>query len=81
MNAYINRFEAAVSRRQVMIGAAGLSFAIAFGGRAYAGVIANERTGQTLSPWVSIAPDHYHHHVGSDRDGPRIDDLAAVDHR
>lgn len=57
MNAYINRFEAAVSRRQVMIGAAGLSFAIAFGGRAYAGVIANERTGQTLSPWVSIAPD------------------------
>jgi isoquinoline 1-oxidoreductase subunit beta len=57
MNAYINRFEAAVSRRQVMIGAAGLSFAIAFGGRADAGVIANERTGQTLSPWVSIAPD------------------------
>src|SRR5712691_8185777 len=57
MNAHINRFEAAVSRRQVMIGAAGLSFAIALGGRADAAVIAGERTGQTLSPWVSIAPD------------------------
>ena len=33
MNAHINRFETAVSRRQVMIGAAGLSFAIALGAK------------------------------------------------
>src|SRR5499426_2444415 len=57
MNGHINRFEAVVSRRQVMIGAAGLSFAIALGGRADAAEIVNERTGQMLSPWVSIAPD------------------------
>ena len=57
MNAHINKFEAAISRRQVMIGAAGLSFAIAFGGRADAAAIADERSGQALSPWVSIAPD------------------------
>src|SRR4029450_11780596 len=57
MNAHINRFEGAVSRRQVMIGAAGLSFAIALGGRADAAVLSRERTGHALSPWVSIAPD------------------------
>ena len=57
MNANINRFETAVSRRQVMMGAAGLSFAIALGGSTNAAVIADERTGQALSPWVSIAPD------------------------
>ena len=57
MNAHINRFEATISRRQVMIGAAGLSFAIALGGRADAAVIASERSGQALSPWVSVAPD------------------------
>src|SRR5215471_3093649 len=57
MNPHINRFETAVSRRQVMIGAAGLSFAIALGGRADAAVIGGERSGHALSPWVSIAPD------------------------
>src|SRR5437762_10639320 len=46
-----------LSRRQVMIGAAGLSFAIAFRGRADAAVPAAERMGRELSPWVSIAPD------------------------
>ena len=45
-----------VSRRQVMIGAAGLTFGIALGG-AKAALIASERTGQPLSPWVSIGPD------------------------
>ena len=45
-----------LSRRQVMIGAAGLSFAFAIG-RADAAVPGTERTGQALSPWVSIAPD------------------------
>jgi isoquinoline 1-oxidoreductase subunit beta len=46
-----------ISRRQVMIGAAGLTFSIALTGGTKAAVIATERTGQTLSPWVSIAPD------------------------
>ena len=57
MNAHISKSEAGVSRRQVMIGAAGLSFAVALGGRGDAAVIAGERTGRALSPWVSIAPD------------------------
>jgi isoquinoline 1-oxidoreductase beta subunit len=49
----------AVSRRQVMIGAAGLSFAFALGlGRkADAAVTATEPSGKALTPWVSIAPD------------------------
>jgi isoquinoline 1-oxidoreductase beta subunit len=48
-----------VSRREVMIGAAGLSFAVALGahGRAAAAVLAAERAGKALSPWVSISPD------------------------
>src|SRR5881396_2928627 len=48
---------APVSRRRVMIGAAGLTFAVAFAGRADAAVLAAEKTGKVLSPWVSIAPD------------------------
>src|SRR6266550_4837275 len=47
----------ALTRRQVMIGAAGLSFAIALSGGAEAAVPATERVGQELSPWVSIASD------------------------
>jgi isoquinoline 1-oxidoreductase beta subunit len=46
-----------VSRRQIMIGAAGLSFAITLGGRVDAAEIASESAGQALTPWVSIAPD------------------------
>jgi isoquinoline 1-oxidoreductase beta subunit len=46
-----------VSRRQVMIGAAGLTFSIALSGGTQAAVIASERAGQALNPWVSIAPD------------------------
>jgi len=48
----------ALSRRQVMIGAAGLSFALALDGPlARAATLAVERAGKALSPWVSIAPD------------------------
>jgi len=48
----------ALSRRQVMIGAAGLSFALALDGPlARAATLATERAGKALSPWVSIAPD------------------------
>jgi isoquinoline 1-oxidoreductase beta subunit len=57
MNKPIKNLEAPVSRRQVMIGAAGLSFAVALGGRADAAVLAAERTGQSVSPWISIATD------------------------
>ena len=54
MNAHIKTYETAVSRRQAMIGAAGLSFAFALGGRVDAAVVAGERSGQALSPWVSV---------------------------
>ena len=54
MNQHIKSFQTKVSRRQVMIGAAGLSFAIALGDRADAAVFASERTGTAMSPWVSI---------------------------
>src|SRR3954465_4201840 len=48
-----------MSRRQVMVGVAGLSFAVAFGknGSGVAAALANERAGKALSPWVSITPD------------------------
>jgi isoquinoline 1-oxidoreductase beta subunit len=47
-----------LSRREVVIGAAGLSFAIAYDRRAAtAAVLAAERTGTALSPWVSISAD------------------------
>src|SRR5215470_953383 len=48
-----------LSRRQVMVGAAGLSFAVALGlnRRAVGAVLGAERTGKGLSPWVSIAGD------------------------
>ena len=49
---------ATLSRREVMIGAAGLSFAVALDGPiARAAVLAEEATGKALSPWVSIAAD------------------------
>jgi isoquinoline 1-oxidoreductase beta subunit len=57
MNKPIKYFKIPVSRRQVMIGAAGLSFAIALGSRADAAVLAAEPTGKTLSPWISIDTD------------------------
>jgi isoquinoline 1-oxidoreductase beta subunit len=54
----LHRLSARLSRRQVMIGAAGLSFALALGpSRLGAAVLGAERTGKALSPWVSIAPD------------------------
>jgi len=42
-----------------MVGAAGLSFAIAIGRNKVAGAaaLAAERTGKAMNPWVSIAPD------------------------
>src|SRR5262245_56392578 len=47
-----------LSRRQAMIGAAGLSFALAPDGPlARAATVAAERAGKARSPWVSIAQD------------------------
>jgi isoquinoline 1-oxidoreductase beta subunit len=49
---------AVLSRRQVMVGAAGLSFAFALSGPlARAATFAGAPLGKTLSPWVSIAED------------------------
>ena len=45
-----------LSRRQVMIGAAGLSFALVTH-PADAAMLGAERTGQAMSPWISIAAD------------------------
>jgi isoquinoline 1-oxidoreductase beta subunit len=46
------------SRRQVMLGAAGLSFAVALDGPIVrAAGLASEAAGKALSPWVSIATD------------------------
>src|SRR5437868_6112775 len=57
MNAHNDCLQTVVSRRQVMIGAAGLSFAVALGNHAEAAAIADDNIGYALSPWVSIAPD------------------------
>ena len=54
MNSTIRRSE--LSRRQVMIGAAGLSVAFAIR-PADAAVPATERAGQAMSPWISIGTD------------------------
>src|SRR5689334_25431206 len=50
--------EAGLSRRQVMTGALGLSFALAIDNPlARAATLAGEPAGRGLSPWVSIASD------------------------
>ena len=46
-----------MSRRQVMVGAAGLTFAFAFPGGAFAAVPSTERIGKEFNRWLSIAPD------------------------
>src|SRR3984893_977818 len=55
----IDMLSVSVSRRQVMTGAAGLTFAIALSRSdlAAAGVPAGEMQGKSLSPWVSIVSD------------------------
>jgi isoquinoline 1-oxidoreductase subunit beta len=54
----LSSLNTSVSRRRVMVGAAGLTFAVALSGKAArAASLAGERAGKALSPWVSIAPD------------------------
>ena len=57
MNKHIKKSEKLLSRRQVMIGAAGLSFAVALPDGLNAAVLSGERTGTAISPWISIATD------------------------
>src|SRR3954452_17049790 len=58
MNTHIRTSSTRLSRRQVMVGAAGFTFALALTGKAArAATVAAERSGKALSPWVSIAPD------------------------
>jgi len=52
-----DRLNVSLTRRQIMIGAAGLSFAVAVNGRAAAALLAADAGGRAFSPWVSIAPD------------------------
>src|SRR5262245_19031837 len=56
-NIALECLNASVSRRQVMAGAAGLTFAVALAGRSDAAVLAAQSSGKALSPWVSIATD------------------------
>src|SRR5262245_41884935 len=52
------RLDAPVSRRQVMVGAAGLSFAIALPGKAArAAALGSASEGKSFNPWLSITPD------------------------
>jgi len=55
----IDRSQIAVSRRQVMTGVAGLTFAIALeqAGVSDAAELAHDPGGARFTPWVSIAPD------------------------
>src|SRR3954452_18370164 len=59
MTTHMRRLNTRLSRRQIMTGAAGLTFAIAVGdaGRTTAAAPAKGRGKAALSPWVSIAED------------------------
>jgi len=58
MNRVLSQKQFQLSRRRFMIGAAGLSFAFAFGHRpAEAASPAGASAGKALTPWASIEPD------------------------
>jgi isoquinoline 1-oxidoreductase beta subunit len=57
MNKHTKAFEVELSRRQVMVGAAGLSFAFVATRAASAAVLGAGPTGQVMNPWISIAAD------------------------
>lgn len=57
MNQIFSPSQFEFSRRRFMIGAAGLSFAFAFGRSADAATPAGATGGKALSPWASIEPD------------------------
>jgi isoquinoline 1-oxidoreductase subunit beta len=57
MSEHTKAFEVELSRRQVMVGAAGLSFAFAATRAASAAVLGAGPTGRVMNPWISIAAD------------------------
>ena len=58
MHSKPSAMNAPVSRRQVMVGAAGLTFAFALPHTlAQAASLAGDRVGKAFNPWLSIAPD------------------------
>src|SRR3954451_24354227 len=57
MNTHLRSSSPKISRRGFMVGAGGLTFAVAAGKAGYAASVAAERAGKAISPWVSIAPD------------------------
>src|SRR3954451_21013052 len=57
MNTHLRSSSPKISRRGFMVGAAGLTFAIAAGKAGHAASLATERAGKAMNPWVSIAPD------------------------
>src|SRR5665647_334507 len=57
MNMMTQSLNPQLSRRQIMIGAAGLSFAFVLGGQAEAAIPVTATSGKALGPWVSIASD------------------------
>lgn len=58
MHTYGSKFNVTPTRRQVMLGAAGLSLAFAFARSTDAAQVATETGGQAITPWVSIATDN-----------------------
>lgn len=57
MNMISHSLNPKLSRRQIMIGAAGMTFAFALGGTAEAAIPVAATSGKAISPWVSIAAD------------------------
>ncbi len=57
MSKHTKAFEVELSRRQVMVGAAGLSFAFVATRAASAAVLGAGPTGRVMNPWISIAAD------------------------
>ena len=79
MNRPLEHLNTKVSRRQVMVGAAGLSFAIGFGAAPRNG--AGKRPHRQGAQPVGKHRARWHDldHVGGDRNGAGVDDLAAAD--
>jgi isoquinoline 1-oxidoreductase beta subunit len=56
-NVSLDRLNVSVSRRQVMIGAAGLSFAVALNSYSDSAIAASKMAAKVMNPWLTIAPD------------------------
>ena len=84
MTKHIRSLNTRLSRRQIMTGAAGLTFAIAVGaaGRTTAAALAKGTWQSSAKPLGEHRRGrHDHPHVAGDRDGAGIHDLVATDPR